>query len=32
MDSIRRRAPELMLQKPFSGKELLASIRKILTD
>jgi two-component system cell cycle sensor histidine kinase/response regulator CckA len=32
VDSIRRRAPHLMLQKPFSAKELLASIQKILAD
>jgi DNA-binding response OmpR family regulator len=30
LDSIRRRAPEMMLQKPFSVKELLETIRKIL--
>jgi two-component system, cell cycle sensor histidine kinase and response regulator CckA len=32
MDSIRRRTPELMLQKPFSVKELLETIRKILGE
>jgi two-component system, cell cycle sensor histidine kinase and response regulator CckA len=32
MDSIRRRAPEMMLQKPFSARELLATIRQLLTD
>jgi DNA-binding response OmpR family regulator len=30
MDSIRCRAPDMILQKPFSGKDLLASVRKIL--
>jgi DNA-binding response OmpR family regulator len=32
VDSITRRAPDLMLRKPFSGKDLLASIQKILAD
>jgi two-component system cell cycle sensor histidine kinase/response regulator CckA len=30
MDSIRRRAPDMLLQKPFSVKDLLGSIRKLL--
>ena len=31
-DSILSRAPEIMLQKPFSGRRLLATIRRILAD
>jgi DNA-binding response OmpR family regulator len=32
LDSIRHHAPEMLLQKPFSGRHLLATIRKLLEE